>query len=337
MNNPTRLLVFLLSLTAIGCALFAYREHARKVADESELAVLAKDRDMLRQRVEILEKTAHSQMTQRPSFEAALKPPAPLPQPSGISNRQVAEIRGEAGLNGGSFANPMDNPEVQKLMVIQQRAALDNRFAALFRELKLSPADLDKFKQLLVDKQTAILDVRTAAQTKAINGQDGREMIREMLTNAQTKSDDSIRAALGDTRFAKYQTYEQTLPERTAVSLLEQRLSYTSSPLTSDQIEKLITILAETSPTRNAPQTVSASFAALRAISSTAAFAAPLTSAAITRSENVLNSEQLTAYRQLLVEQEAKAQLAQQFRSGGGPIRPPGANPLPPATAPAHP
>lgn len=344
MNSSARLLVFLLSLSTLGCAFFAYREHSRQSATEQTITALEKERDTLRQRIQTMEKPSRPQLSQLPpgpipDFMAkGPQPlPQPVPQPGNINNRQIADLRNEAGLGGGSPASVLDNPEVKKLVGIQQRAALDARFAALFRELKLSPSNLEKFKQLLVDKQTAILEVRTAAQTQSMAGKDPREAIREMLTKAQTDADNAIRSALGDTGFKKYQTYEETLPERTTINQLEQRLSYSSSPLTSEQTEKLIAIMAENSPSRNVPAAAAASFAALRSISSPAAFAAPIAAAAITRSESVLNSEQMAAFRQLQQEQEAKAQLSQQFRSGPSVIRPPGGAPTPTVTPPVHP
>lgn len=340
MNSSARLLIVLLSLTTLGCALFAYREHSRQAASAQTIAALEKERETLRQRIQSMEKTIHPQLSQLPSGpipDFMSKGPHPLPQPGNLSNRQMADLRSEAGLGADRTTSVLENPEVKKLVAIQQRAALDARFAALFRELKLSAANLEKFKQLLVDKQTAILDVRTAAQTQGLAGKDAGEMIREMLTKAQTDADNAIRSALGDTGFRKYQTYEETLPERTTVNQLEQRLSYSSSPLTSEQIDKLVMILAESSPSRNVPAAAAASFAALRAISNPSAFAAPIATAALARSESVLNGEQLAALRQLQQEQEAKAQLSQQFRSGPGLNRPPAGVPLSGGTPPTRP
>ena len=63
-----------------------------------------------------------------------------------------------------NLATLLDNPEFSKLWNSQQKMALDPRYSALFKSLNLSPADLDKFKSLLVEKQAATTDVMRAAR-----------------------------------------------------------------------------------------------------------------------------------------------------------------------------
>jgi len=57
------------------------------------------------------------------------------------------------------FSTLMANPEFAKAINLQQRAALDERYAKLFKALQLPPAELEKFKNLLVERQTARMDV----------------------------------------------------------------------------------------------------------------------------------------------------------------------------------
>src|SRR4051812_32869569 len=66
-------------------------------------------------------------------------------------------------VDGGRFGALLANPEMQKLMAVQQKGALDSRYSSLFKQLNLSPADLEKFKNLLVEKQSAAMDVMAAA------------------------------------------------------------------------------------------------------------------------------------------------------------------------------
>ena len=39
----------------------------------------------------------------------------------------------------------MESPEIQQLMALQRKAGLDSRYAALFKALNLSPAQLERF------------------------------------------------------------------------------------------------------------------------------------------------------------------------------------------------
>ena len=76
-----------------------------------------------------------------------------------------------------------------------------------------------------------------------------------MLTNAQNEISSSIKSVIGETGFAQLQTYEQTLPQRTVANELQQRLSYSNTPLTPAQTEQLVQILATNQPARPiAPQ-----------------------------------------------------------------------------------
>src|SRR5207245_2704367 len=93
--------------------------------------------------------------------------------------------------------------------------------------------------------------VMAAARSEGLTGRENRDQIRELVQNAQNEVDSTIRSTLGDAAFAQYQSYEATQPQRAVVSQLEQRLSYSSTPLSDTQSQQLVQILAETSPTRD--------------------------------------------------------------------------------------
>lgn len=225
---------------------------------------------------------------------------------------------GQAGFrarpDGGRFGAILSNPEMQKLMAVQQKGALDNRYSSLFKQLNLSPADLDKFKNLLVEKQTAVMDVMAAARSEGLTGRDNRDQIRELVQNAQNEVDNTIKATLGDAAYTQYQSYEATQPQRTVVSQLEQRLSYSSTPLSDTQSQQLVQILAATTPTReNNGNGVMAGAAP----GGGGPFSAgsKITADAIGQAQGVLSAQQMSALQGLQQEQQAAAQLRQQMRA----------------------
>lgn len=222
-----------------------------------------------------------------------------------------------ARIDGGRFGAILNNPEMQKLMAVQQKGALDSRYSSLFKQLNLSPADLEKFKNLLVEKQSAVMDVMAAARSEGLTGRENRDQIRDLVQNAQNEVDNTIRSTLGDAAYAQYQNYEATQPQRAVVSQLEQRLSYSSTPLSDTQSQQLVQILAETSPTRD-------SNASGRPIVSLGAASGPgavffggptITADAVNRAQSVLTAQQLSALQSLQQEQQASAQLRQQMRA----------------------
>ncbi|MFA5058316.1 MAG: hypothetical protein WC485_09400 [Opitutaceae bacterium] len=244
------------------------------------------------------------------------------------------------GRNGiANFTALLANPEFSKLWTVQQKAALDARYSGLFRNLNLSPADLDKFKSLLVEKESALMDVMAAAREQGLNPRDpaDRAQINSLVQAAQAQVDNNIRQTLGDGQFAQYQNYEQTLPQRNLVNQLSQSLSYTSTPLQDYQANQLVNILAANAPVQN--QGAGGLFAMAGPMAGGIFYnrGAPVTDAAITQAQTVLSPPQLAALQQLQAQQQAQQQMAQIMRqtfSNRGPIQSSGSAAAPPSSPP---
>ncbi len=223
----------------------------------------------------------------------------------------------------GSITASFDSPETKRLMAIQQRAQLDGRYAELFKSLNLPTDQLEQLKTLLVDRQSAALDVLSVASAQGINALSSPEEMRSLARDTQTKADNDIRNLLGEQGFTQYQGYEQTLPQRAIADQLAQRLSYTSTPLTPDQREQMVQVLAATGPTtsgaENADLSVMTNAIGFVGTSggNTMAFggagvptmSSPINNDAIARSGSVLSAPQVTALQQLQQEQQAQQQM----------------------------
>jgi hypothetical protein len=257
------------------------------------------------------------------------KAPAAAPEAADAELAPGERPRGPRFDRGG-FAALMDQPEMQRLMALQQKGALDARYAQLFKSLNLTPEQLERFKNLLVEKSTAMMDVMAAARQQGINPRTDRDAFQKLVADAQAQVDDSIRSALGDVGYQQYKNFEQTQPQRAVVSQLEQRLSYSSTPLSPEQANQLVNILASTSPTaaRNNNQIF---FAGGPAVGAAVNFGgqATITEATITQSLGVLAAPQIDALKQLQQEQQAQAELGAAMRkqfqpNRGGGTPPPG-------------
>ena len=108
----------------------------------------------------------------------------------GFRNRRQSEEK---------FRELMENPEYQKLMAVEQKGRLDFAYAALFKKLGLTPTQLEKFKELLAEKQASFSDVFTAASAQGLDPRTDPQGFRALVKSAQDDIDSSIRAALGDT------------------------------------------------------------------------------------------------------------------------------------------
>lgn len=200
-------------------------------------------------------------------------------------------------------------------LTLHQHARLDEAFAALFRELNLTPGELARFKQLLVDKFNVDLDVLAYVKrtpSARITTDEASRAVRQ----ARHEIDAAIRATLGDERFETFQDYEQSLPARIIVARLQTRLSYTDDPLQPAQAEALVTALRDTpTPTLN-PKSRPAPLAPTDGVPPPAVSANPANT--LTRVDEapllaaarpVLTAAQLNAFSQVAREESAGAAL----------------------------
>ena len=331
MNTPKNYLILFLVLITLGCGTLAWRQYQELVALRAS-ALNNDERADLQKRLWAAEKRKH----ELEASLAAKRDPGNGDPADGPEGGPGGDRRGGNRNNlAGNFLAMMDKPEIQKLMAIQQRAALDARFATLFKNLNLSPAQLEQFKNLLVEKQTALTDALAAARAQGINPRTDPEDFQKLVTDAQAEADSSIKATLGDAGYAQYQQYQQTLPQRNVVNQLSQSLSYTNTPLTDDQTEQMVSILAA-----NTPASTNSTANNIRA-TVTSAFGiggpgqtSPITNDAITQAATVLAPAQVTALQQLQATQLAQAQLQaamrNQFRNTGTASGPTPATSTPP-------
>ena len=251
MKSPKNLALLLLAVTTIGGAVLAWQQYQELV--ELRAAALTKDeRASLQKRIWDLErfnKELNDQLAalrDNPDDFGALTggPGGPAPEAGAGGGR--ANFRGRGGNNNpmqmaNAIRDLMAKPEVQALMSVQQKAAIDARYASLFKSMNLSPEQTDKVKSLLADRQTTMQDVMMAAREQGIR--DPAE-IRKLMADAQTDINNGLKAVLGDAGLSQLQTYEQTMPQRNVVNQLQQRLSYTDTPLSQAQADQLVQVLA---------------------------------------------------------------------------------------------
>lgn len=219
--------------------------------------------------------------------------------------------------NRPNFAALMANPEFAKAMTVQQRAALDTRYAELFKKLNLSPADLEKFKDLLLERQTARMDVMTTARDQGLDPRENRDELRKLTAEAQAEVDASIKTAMGDTVYDQYQSYETTQSERNVVTQIDQRLSYSSTPLTSTQSDFLINALASSSTAaEGTDQPLGGGGGPGNWGGNNNS--ATITDAVIQQAQSVLTANQVEALKQVQTEQQAQAKVRELMRANGG-------------------
>jgi hypothetical protein len=214
--------------------------------------------------------------------------------------------------NRPNFAALMANPEFAQAMSVQQRAMLDGRYADLFKQLNLSPEQLEKFKSLLVERQNARMDVMNAARENGLNPRENRDELRKLTEEAQTEVDNTIKTALGESVYNQYQTYESTQAQRAVVNQLDQKLSYSSTPLNSTQSAFLVSALAAAASAESADQGGGGGPGNWGRTGTT------ITDAVIQQAQSVLTPDQVAALKQIQTEQKAQTQIRTLMRANSG-------------------
>jgi hypothetical protein len=225
----------------------------------------------------------------------------------------------------GAFAALSGNPEFQKLISIEMKGRISATYGALFKSLNLSPEQLTQFQSLLADKQQAMMDTLQAAREQGINPREDPDGFKTLMAQAVAQTDQNIQQTLGDAGFQQYQQYQQTLPERNTVNSLQQSLSYTQTPLTDDESNQLIALLAANQPQRAGNGTAGTATGGTPGPGIMALMngggTARVTNDAITQAATVLTPPQVSALQQIQQQQQAQQQIQQMMRSANQPAQ----------------
>jgi hypothetical protein len=325
-------LILFLALTTVVLGALAWRQFRRLQELTLQTSRSAEERQDLQRRVSDTGQRLAAAEKTRAAVESELKelregPPA-------------QSARSERGRPRTFTAGTMaDNPAMQKIMASSMKGMLDQRYAGLFRRLKLSPADLDRFKDLLVEKQASVLDVIRTAQSQGLNLAESAGDLRGVTEKIQAQVDDNIRALLGNEGFRQYQEFNQNIASYSLLDQIERRLSYTGTPLQPAQYDQLLRVLT-TSSLSTSREGGTAAFVSggpgsvffAAGHPGTAGMQSSITDTPIGSAQTVLTSAQLEVLTQLKLEQENQANLFQSLRAGtgaasGGGEPPPGSPP----------
>jgi RNA polymerase sigma factor (sigma-70 family) len=139
-----------------------------------------------------------------------------------------------------SAASPVPGIPSQLLMPVE------GRYVALFNELKLTRDQLNVLNNLLGEKQRVLEETVDALLKQGLIPESNMPTIRRAVTDAQASVNAAIRSELGEDVYDRYSKYEQTLPQRNTVTQLAGSLRGSATPLTENQADRMIEILALT-------------------------------------------------------------------------------------------
>jgi hypothetical protein len=169
-------------------------------------------------------------------------PVAAVPaEPSGPTSPPAAE-KAPAQQFMAALAKMVQDPKMKDALRAQQRMAIDTGYGQLFKCLTSRPESVAAFKDLLLERQMAMMDLGLGVV--AAKSTEQREADAKRIQEAQKEFDTQAQGLLGADDYAMYKEYEETQPERMQVSAFGQGLGG-SDALTEAQQHDLIRAMYE--------------------------------------------------------------------------------------------
>jgi hypothetical protein len=158
---------------------------------------------------------------------------------SQVARRRIATASADSGSTrlSNQFLSRLTSPQVTTSINEYARIHTELRYASLFASLaKLcTPQQIDRLKQLLIDRQSMALDILASAGDHG--GLDLSEFNR-LMTNSASAIDADIKSALGDDGYATYSNFAVQEQVGNVLNRFNRALGHDSA-LTSDQAKQM--------------------------------------------------------------------------------------------------
>jgi hypothetical protein len=131
----------------------------------------------------------------------------------------------------------MSDPKMKDYIHQVQLGLIKERYGALFKELKLTPEQTEKFTEVIGDLWLRGTDL---ASKMTPGSPDQAESTRAMSV-ANQEMEAQLQALLGPAGYARYQEFNQETPARTTIKLLDDHVG--ADPLNADQKARLFQLV----------------------------------------------------------------------------------------------
>lgn len=145
------------------------------------------------------------------------------------------------------FAAMFKNPEMRDMIKKQQKAVMggmvDKNYAEFFKSMNLTPEQSETMKDLILNKMLGAADMGMEMMGGDMDAEKRAEMGKQM----KEKSDgfnEQIKDMLGSENFTAYESYEKTIPDRTAISQFKSQLG-DEIQMNGDQEKSLLAAMSE--------------------------------------------------------------------------------------------
>ena len=219
----------------VALALCIARKHFQAKAETDAVLIelrlqrtaLENDLNQLADRLVSMKRSTHSSQKSTP-------PSAPG---TGVADTQM--ILAELNLEE-------KDPKLQALYFKSNRARTQTTYSPFYRQLQLTPQQISTFEEIISQRDETVNDLVSAARSHGLTMND--PVIRKLLTEAHDEYHSQIKSFLGEPSYQKLQEYERTSWLRQLVSEIAGTATLAGVPTTTAQNERLISVIAHTSP-----------------------------------------------------------------------------------------
>lgn len=241
MKTPLILIATVSALAALGLGGWSWHQH-QELSRLRAAALTNDERATLQKRIWDAEKRSRDLETRVLAAETAARPGTEAARAAPEAGPRLATALSKAGPSIPEMMAFFNNPETLRALNLKFREQVDTRYAALFKTLNLAPTQLTQFKDLLLERQAAAVDVAAAALSQGLKP--NTDELRQLVGGAQAETDRKLAAMLGTSVYAQFEAYENAQLFRGATTNLQTGLTRVSAPLTDEQAEQFTTGIA---------------------------------------------------------------------------------------------
>jgi hypothetical protein len=179
---------------------------------------------------------APAPVMESPETVTETKPLEPVVAPVSAPVVAASPSTGRTNNPFAGLANMMKNPQMKEMVRAQQKVMLDRQYGSLSKYLNLPAERLDALRELLSDRQMALVD---AGMSMMSGSELERKQAIEETKAIKSDYDKKIQEQLGSQDYPVFQDYEKTVNERMSVQMLKDALP-AADALSDQQEDNLI-------------------------------------------------------------------------------------------------
>jgi hypothetical protein len=235
----------LIAILAVGLTV-----HMSHVAADARRALLTMEQDRNHARSEIRELKSDLEIKTRDSAKSGAGrlessaigvPPQQAQAPTSASTQPSPAVEQRSNPLA-TFWSLRSSPDAMRAWIQAERSGLHLQLGPLFKMLDLSLAQADELKTIMMAKFQAIADVVEAGALQGVTAAD--PIIKDLIRETTEKTENDLHRLLGDAGYRELRRFGETMNVREVVNTLASHSYFTETPLTSNQADRLVEIIA---------------------------------------------------------------------------------------------